>query len=256
MVVFSLKVVGANNGGDNGCCPLDYFDFGHYEKLDIREDFSTKNISKNDLVVIGGGGLLNYHADWNRRINTVIATGAKVAVWGAGENTHFDDLSQKQSLFLDGCLVGVRDFNHPLFDYLPCPSCMSSVFDEISNEGRGIGVIVHADTKLPEQLAGLPTTDNSKSMTEIVEFIKSKKVILTNTYHGAYWSRLCDRVVVVFGQFSTRFLGLSGVSHLACYALDSDFIDRIQGEIVQSTYLAECRRLNKEFNCKVKLLTT
>jgi hypothetical protein len=256
MTVFSLKVWGANNGGDNGCCPLDYFDFGQYERLDIREEFSTKNISKNDLVVIGGGGLLNYHADWNQRINSVVATGAKVVVWGAGENTHFDDLSQKPSLFLDGCLVGVRDFNHPLFDYLPCPSCMSSVFDEISNEGSGIGIILHSDTKLPEQLAGLPVIDNSKSMTEVVKFIKSKKVILTNTYHGAYWSRLCDRVVVVFGQFSTRFLGLNGVSHLATYVQDSKFINRIHGEIVQSTYLAECRRLNKEFNCKVKLLTT
>lgn len=256
MTVFSLKVWGANNGGDNGCCPLDYFDFGQYERLDIREEFSTKSISKNDLVVIGGGGLLNYHADWNRRINNVVASGAKVVVWGAGENTHFDDLSQKPSLFLDGCLVGVRDFNHPLFDYLPCPSCMSSVFDEISNEGSGIGIILHSDTKLPEQLAGLPVIDNSKSMTEVVKFIKSKKVIMTNTYHGAYWSRLCDRVVVVFGQFSTRFLGLNGVSHLATYAQDSKFINRIQGEIIQSPYLAECRRLNKEFNCKVKLLTT
>ena len=256
MVVFSLKVFGANNGGDNGCCPLDYFDFGQYEKLDIRSEFSTKNISKNDLVVIGGGGLLNYHADWNRRINSVISTGAKVVVWGAGENTHFDDLVKKPSLNLDGCLVGVRDFNHPLFDYLPCPSCMSDAFDEISNEGSGIGIILHSDTKLPEQMAGLPVIDNSKSMPEIVEFIKSKKVILTNTYHGAYWSRLCDRVVVVFGQFSTRFLGMNGVSHLATYAQDSKFINRVQSGIVRGSYLAECRRLNKGFNCKVKLLTT
>lgn len=256
MVVFSLKVLGAHNGGDNGCCPLDYFDFGQYERLDIREDFSTKNISKNDLVVIGGGGLLNHRADWNGRINTVLATGAKVVVWGAGENTHFDNLAEKPVLNLDGCLVGVRDFNHPLFDYLPCPSCMSSVFDEIGNEGSGIGVVLHSETGLPEQLIGLPSIDNSKSMPEIVEFIKNKKVIMTNTYHGAYWSRLCDKVVVVFGQFSTRFLGLNGVSHLATYAQDSKFINRIQGEIVQSSYLAECRRLNKEFNCKVKLLTT
>lgn len=255
MVVFSLKVFGANNGGDNGCCPLDYFDFGQYEKLDIREDFCTKSISKNDLVVIGGGGLLNYHADWNCRINNVIATGAKVVVWGAGENTHFDDLSEKPSLNLDGCLVGVRDFNHPLFDYLPCPSCMSSNFDAVS-EGSGIGVVVHADTKLPEQLIGLSVIDNSKSMAEIVEFIGSKKVILTNTYHGAYWSRLCDRVVVVFGQFSTRFLGLQGVSHLTSYAQNSEFIGRLHGGILRGSYLAECRRLNKEFNCKVKLLTT
>lgn len=255
MTVFSLKVWGANNGGDNGCCPLDYFDFGGYEKLDIRSDFDTKNIGKDDLVIIGGGGLLNYHQDWNLRINSVVATGAKVVVWGAGENTHFDDLVAKPALKLGDCLVGVRDYNHPLFDYLPCPSCMSGIFNDMGNGGSGMGVVVHADTELPEQLAGLPSVDNSKSMAEIVEFIQSKKVILTNTYHGAYWSRLCDKVVVIFGQFSTRFLGLQGISHLACYAQSSEFIDRIQGGIVRGSYLAECRRLNREFNCKVKLLT-
>lgn len=254
MTVFSLKVWDGNNGGDGGCCPLDYFDFGGYEKLDVRDDFSTKSIGQNDLVVIGGGGLLNYHTDWNDRINSVITTGANVVVWGAGENTHFDDLTAKPSLNLDGCLVGVRDFNHPFFDYLPCPSCMSDAFDD-AGSGSDIGVVVHADTKLPEQLAGLPSVDNSKSMAEIIEFIQSKEVILTNTYHGAYWSRLCDKVVVIFGQFSTRFLGLHGVSHLACYAQNSEFIDRIQSGIVRGSYLAECRKLNREFNCKVKSLT-
>lgn len=256
-MLYSLKVRNKTNTGDTYCNPSLYFDLGHVEELSISSDAYKEKVFFNDIVIIGGGGLINFHPDWNRRITEIIKTEASIILWGAGENTHFDDKQIIPSIPFktDDELIAIRDFNHPLYNYLPCVSCMNKVFDTDVTIGEGVGIVKHKDTNLPANLSNknYPVICNNTTIEEITDFIKDKRVIYTNTFHGAYWAMLMDKVVIIFNPFSTRFLGFKyrGVTYFSKYDLTDELVSNLKKKIKPKAYKTECRKLNQNFYEKV-----
>ena len=246
-MLYSLKVHSKTNAGDKHCNPLDYFDFGEYRPIDIRDATNYRHIGKGDVVVIGGGGLINHCDTWNKRINEIVLSGATIVVWAAGENTHCDDTTKKEPIGFFTKMTWVRDYGHPMYPYLPCVSCMHPEFDyPYAIDSYGVGVVRHINRPLPKHLADYPSITNDKPIGDIITFIRGKKTIYANTYHGAYWSLLLDKPTTIFDVFSTRFLGLP---HVNLYANQPSSYTPVKGQ-----FLDECRQLNRRAYDDVKTL--
>ena len=49
------------------------------------------------------------------------------------------------------------------------------------------------------------TIKNNRSISEIEDFILTSEIIITNSYHCAYWAILLQRKTIVVDKFSTKF---------------------------------------------------
>ncbi len=211
--------IDTNNAGDNNCCPFFYFKeyFSNFFCLfhDIEYiDWST--ISKDDCIILGGGGILNVTNSFNININRCLEKCDNVIGWGVGFNTHnsnwkveneYTQIKLNKFKFLK-----IRDFNHPSgISYCPCVSCLAPEFElaKASNhkEKRILGVIEHKDLHLPNFSFDYPydIIYNSDSLENIIKFILDSRIILTNSYHIVYWAKLLGKPVVVLNAFSDKF---------------------------------------------------
>ena len=50
--------------------------------------------------------------------------------------------------------------------------------------------------------------DSHQDLIQNISFISSARYVITNTYHGAYWSMLMGKKVILYDLWSTRFAGL------------------------------------------------
>jgi exopolysaccharide biosynthesis predicted pyruvyltransferase EpsI len=126
-------------------------------------------------------------------------------IWGAGHNGSSDavNYSSAMSKFDQ---VGIRDFNQP-YDWAPCASCMHPALHkkyEIKND-----VIWFEHKKQIIKDFGsdsIPRFVNSGSnIDQTIELLGSANIILTNSYHGAYWGALLGKKVIVVGSWSSKF---------------------------------------------------
>lgn len=203
------------NPGDYWSCPSHYFPFsGGQEFVDIR---NIKGYLTKDLVVFGGGGLLG-RVTWDQNVAD-LAKNNNVVLWGAGQNTY----GQKKKGDMVGIKVetnvpsyikyfnkvGLRDYNVG-YDWVPCASCMHSVFLKASKikPTKDILGIEHNKIKLRSDF--FSTISHNISVNEIEDFIlkiAEYKNVITNTYHGAYWSLLLGKKVLI-QPWSSKFNNL------------------------------------------------
>jgi hypothetical protein len=186
------------NTGDMASCPAQYFDFGPHEVLNYSEK------PKGSVVIYGGGTMVN----WLAR-KPVLPDVPKV-IWGAGSSRHGETEPWPDP---DGfALIGTREWTPERERaglYAPCPSCMSPLFDLTYSVSRERVAFVNASESIRSRYpaaykTGLPTMDNSATMTEIVAFLGSAETVVTNSYHGVYWAHLLGRKVEVHG-YSSKF---------------------------------------------------
>ena len=59
---------------------------------------------------------------------------------------------------------------------------------------REIGIINHKDYIIENNEYNIIT--NSQNIYEIIDFIRTLKVIITNSYHATYWATLMKRKVI------------------------------------------------------------
>ena len=247
-LVFShfLKV---DNVGDLFSCPLDYFEFKSSEKI----NFLDLNLSKNheiilpDLVFGGGGMLHDVFVDIFERF-TKHPNRRKLIFWGAGINEHDLDKQYFPAFLNNFDLVGLRDYNNP-WNYVPCPSCMSPVFDSIKSPITDFVTYAHYDNNICIQT---PFNKNNRlvlgeSLLDIINFLSQGETIITNSYHGAYWGMLLRRKVLIYKPFSNRFYGFKYQPPF-CDEKNWDVSIGISPPI---DYLIECRSLNEEFSKKI-----
>lgn len=253
------------NTGDSVCSPLDFFNFEReFSHLNIGAKFPAElELNKNDVVIIGGGGLFNYSSNWNKRISRVLDSKCKVIFWGAGENSHYDDKTNKpQIVFHENCLIGLRDRNAPKEFFLPCVSCMSKHFDVFQRGLNGtnhIGAICHKDiTNLKHfcEKNKLPYVENNATFDSIIQHIGSLDLVLVNTYHGAYWSQLMGKKTIIVKPFSTRFDNLPldslVINDFNEYTLSKMIEEANLKSLTDENLLYNCRKLNVDFFEKVK----
>lgn len=200
----------AANLGDWICSPYYYFrDYFSQYTCVLHSDWAVMwhEIERSDIVIFGGGGLIDNSDELNRVLNRLIKVCDNVIIWGAGthkynENNIFGKKTASEKiLFEQAALVGVRDYQHPSeLPYLPCVSCMNEAFSRQKNDGtntRRVGTIKSAlESNFAVQ--GLPSfVTNAEPIGTVVDYILSSDVILVSSYHGAYWSMLLGRKAIL-----------------------------------------------------------
>ncbi len=214
-----LPIIGAvfradtNNVGDLYSSPCRYFQFHGYEvrNYDILRDIDKVVKEKVDVLILGGGGLLNnYFKGSVKRLKEL--TGARLLVaWGVGqhEDQHNWQLNYKTfqyGEYLGGfTCIGIRDYGFE-YQWVPCASCMHPIFDVEKEPVQEYVVFEHKNFKIP--VNGVPRlTNHGISFEEVIDFLASGETIITSSYHGAYWATLLRRKVIVF-PFASKFYTL------------------------------------------------
>jgi hypothetical protein len=251
---------GVINIAENFTQPGDYFDLSPTVRkvplLSTSMRWLDRHVSE---IVIGGGGIVtsNKTNAWIaiREIVEWAPASLPITIWGMGINDHgrFDtqydrslaSLEQKQNV-----LIGLRDGFYA--SYAPCVSCMRPEFDVTIAVQREIGMYVHHAFDLPGRYPRMSSQVSGEPVTyfrRVIEFLASSAVILTNSYHGAYWATLLGRRVIVVSPFSNKFFGFR---HAPVIVSDSKHIPYAIGRArAYPEALSECRAATVAFYRRV-----
>jgi hypothetical protein len=244
-----------NNTGDKVCGYYQYFlsEFDHYKCIvhDVNKvDFAL--IKENDVILVGGGGLLNAMAEWNYNINKAAKIAAKAVIWSAGFNSNSKQNINKKVDFKAFDLVAVRDFAYKDFRYVPCATCALPELNQYYPIKRNIGVVAHKDVPdhLPEEIHQFDKITNSASLKEMIEFIGNSEVVLTNSYHAVYWSILMKKKCVLFAPRSEKY----DFYKYPPVLFSGDLAKDISQAVIYPDALKESKALTDEFVRDIKVL--
>lgn len=232
------------NIGDRSCSPYDYFDWPDATVSDIRAE-DTPNY---DVGIYGGGkifgGLTTYKGVTRR-------PGAVNIAWGVGTSQAFP-ISPRYTLAkrrMD--LVGSRDFGDDRYEYAPCPSCISPLFDAPAPPEHEVVFYKHAGKTDGMKISipdSIPTLDNRcDTLARSLAFIASGATVVSNSYHGVYWGLLMGRKVICL-PFSKKFNGYRLKPH---YATPQNWQQEIPNGRAQPEMLALTRKATHRFKAIV-----
>jgi hypothetical protein len=243
-----------NNIGDISSRPSNYFPLGE-NNADILDRSIKQQISCVSSLILGGGGLLWGNIDETFHELIRIAQGP-VVVWGVGLNHKNMKEEDKWPHWLaEADLVGVRDIGSN-YTWVPCASCMSSLFDKEYPATNPIVFYLHHNLSKNwgrelEHARQPVMYNNVKTMSEAINFIASGQVVVTTSYHGAYWATLLGRKVVVAAPQHSRFYFLK---HPPVLSGIKDWQKATDKAVAYPEALAECRAANVAFYDKVVTL--
>lgn len=233
--------------GDIYSGPYQYFDWPlEIKAMTCRVLDDVPFDDENIFFIFGGGGMLHipfpgYDQGRFLLLERFHKIANRVALWGLGHNVHGAKKIEYPDYINDFIAVGVRDWNCGL-RYVPCASCMHEVFRksyEIKDEVRAYRrddpfdwwPFPYDDYPILKDAEGNP-------LERITEFIGGAKIVITNSYHGAYWSMLLGREVIIHKPFASKFFGLT------------DFYEVVDGNIVipvHADFYKRCVNANKDF---------
>lgn len=231
------------NVGDLACSPFDYFKWGDATVKDMRD-----SSEKYDACVFGGGKIFGGLAE-AKGVNTALSP-AHIA-WGVGTRQTFP-ISAKYRHARKLCdLVGSRDWGDRRYDFAPCASCMSPLFDaDIAPEHDVVfywhgGKTKRQKIRIPD---GMPQKANNVGCFEdSIRFIASGKTVVSNSYHGVYWSLLLGRETICI-PFSNKF---NAYRLPPAYATPKNWLSKLNSGIAQPEMLQICRTATLAFKAKV-----
>lgn len=266
-MIINLHRTNTTNVGDLMSAPSLYFEalkdvprlellgFQEAENKDATQRAAWKAaVSGADTIIVGGGGLLgiDFFRPGLEYLFRNKKPSARTVFWGGGHNDWRIEDWRKQKFRIDlGSfrfdLVGVRDAGQP-YAWVPCASCLSDVFDRAGPAEVEIGLYVHSDSlknerwreKLP---SGVPMLSNNSSFEEAISFLARSDIVLTDSYHGAYWATLLGRRVIAFPS-SSKFYDLKHPVPL-CDPEDWARFTRLATRYPEA--LEECREANRQF---------
>lgn len=257
IVFINVNYIG--NAGDFWSSPLKYYDFSkfkvrqvHYMDvyffLEGNKDYESSNIT-DSLVIIGGGGLITTNDNSIQKTTEYLVENNKVIFWGVGSNTTevpaFSILNHKNVI-----CSGVRDISYELnSEYLPCVSCKHSIFDKPFEVTDRVGIIEH--TRLPVNIDVFPKIKNDESIDNLIDFISSKEIIISTTYHGTYWSQLLNKKVIYFSESKKVNSKIINLKHRVPICDTTNFEDLIDCASHSDGMLYESRHLNDLFYKRV-----
>lgn len=235
-----------NNIGDRSCCPADYLPFEDAVAMDLDEPTPPC-----DAVIFGGGKIFGSLAS---KLTPNDRLARQRIAWGVStvQSSIFAlryALSRRQMT-----MIGSRDYGDARYDYAPCVSCMSPLFDQTYEARHGLVFYLHKTKSQDLGLnipTGTPVLDNfCDSMQAAVEFIGSGDVVVSNSYHGVYWSLLLGKKVLCL-PFSNKF----GHYRLAPgYSTPVRWQKEIGQAVAQPDMLSVCRDASRSFENKVRSL--
>lgn len=188
--------------------PMKYFEFPGYATSiqDIR-NFDDA-VTPQTTIILGGGGLL-FDRFWHRiqRLRDD-SKSCKLVAWGIGQQLYSTANAAKVKAFdyhrylQSFNLIGIRDYDLG-YEWVPCASCMSPLFDQKQTVTHDFVVFSHKKFQL--KVDGFPRmTNNAQSFEDVIAFLSSGDTVLTSSFHGAYWATLLGKKVIAF-PFSSKF---------------------------------------------------
>ncbi len=238
MIVFS-HIRNTPNSGDFASCPAQWFDFPEHRVQNYDEPIGLPT-----AVIYGGGTMNNWLAH-----QAMSASTTRIA-WGIGSSRHGDTEPWPDPHGF--ALVGVREWSEDRERaglWAPCASCMSPLFDVEYLVEREAVLFVNANegirTRYPVAVGLQPFMKNDRPMDEIVPFLGSAEVIVTDSYHGIYWGTLLGRKVVAV-PYSSKFYGFR---YPPAYSRNHglDWRAEALGARVYPDALEECRSATRAF---------
>lgn len=248
-----IHVIVTDNVGDIHCGPEYYLKKSGINAEIILHDLESIDetvIRREDIVIIGGGGLIDFSDKWNGTINKCIRLSDHVVIWGAGYNKHYANEDITESIEFEKIrLIGIRDYIDKN-TYVPCVSCMLPHFDLNYTVKRKIGVAKHKDfsQNIPGEFLKYDSITNTASLESVVRFIGESEYIATNTYHMYYWATLLKKKVVLFGEFSSKFDSLRYPPVRYSGILEED----LKKAVVYENALEESREINRAYLIKIR----
>lgn len=254
---------GGPNAGDLYSSPKLYYEFTGFETKQIT--FEQVHNIKNSIVIFGGGGILDTSIMRNKYYKNLDSTNIYFQ-WGSGSNSlnvsevtwkiGKGEVSFEKDTLENFLLVGRRDYGQkylPNHIYVPCSSCKLEPLRKTYNIVRRIGIVQHMWL---QQIKGLdfPKIDmklnRKNSIEDIVKFIGESEVIITGSFHGAYFGLLLRKKVIINGSWSSKFDTLKYKPVKLTDNLEDDISKCI---VPPEGYLEECIRLNNDFYTRVML---
>lgn len=163
-----------------------------------------------DLIVVGGGGLIGppiFDAGWD----SLSKFDAPIVLWGIGHNIHHGFhpsvsyqrfISSKSSKVFKAYRDTCSEF------YAPCPSVHNPMLSNYSTSKISsiLSAYVHSHQKIPVWSQFVPILENHhQSVQDVLSFLSSSAINITNSYHGALWSRSMGRKTLLYRPFSDKF---------------------------------------------------
>jgi hypothetical protein len=264
MKLFFGHSLSNNNLGDSVCCPIDYYDFPYEtERIDVAGIETIFPKIENNVLIYGGGGLLHlpapdYHDGYMGYIHDIGNLKATKIAWGVGHNIHHkpEDFGKipiqwPQVVFDTFSMIGGKDGYQPYngYTYVPCVSCKSPLFQKKYRVNHDITLMIRSsgiDLEIDNAERCYTKTD---SFEKVVETIATGKIVITNSYHGAYWGMLLRKKVVIWKPFSTKFLKLH--ENIQFAFTEDELQEKIKLAKPDKKFLNLCTTINDLYYSKV-----
>jgi hypothetical protein len=245
VIVFS-HIRNTGNTGDLESCPALYFKFPG----EVRVQNYDQPISECKAVIYGGGTMTNWLMG---RREVATARQAKRIGWGIGSSRH-SKVDPWPDPELD--LTGIREWSaerQQRGEYVPCASCMHPLFDESYTVEHDAVLFTNAaaniKTRHPVGNLGLPHMENDQPIKDVLTFLGSGNVVVTNSYHGVYWGTLLRRQVVCI-PYSSKFYNFK---YPPAYSINhgGDWQKQATGARQFTEALEDSRAANRKFHDRV-----
>jgi len=270
--IFNIVCNNLSNAGDRYAAVTDYFDFENciINKICITNKNSIfSSIPTNSIILIGGGGVYVNSSMMNYLSENF---SDQVISWGCGFNYHFNwdkninylenyNPESRCKFFNKFLLNGIRDYIKGSY-WVPCATCIHPFFNISINNTDHLkkhNFVVYGHTnykdagylKLISDTLGFPYLENIETLSDIINFLLSGDVIITNSYHGVFWGGLLNRKIICV-PFSDRFLNFKNNVYLEYdlkKLLDICYIEKISKSLtVDTNFLQICRERNISFS--------
>ena len=244
------------NTGDINCAPGLYVDFlSGFLTVDLYQCDAPNRLASK-LIVMGGGGLLSPFFDVQLKALTS-APKARLISWGMGHNVHGATRFELHPALEHFELVGLRDYklcqeNNRGYEWVPCVSCLTPLLDQNYYIQHDHVIFEHHNFRVAGLDPAIPRMMNDGTdLAEVLSFLGSAETVLTTTFHGAYWSTLLGKKVVVVDPCSNRFFGLK---HAPVMGPAQDWRSLASQARSYPEALQECRAANLAFADKVRTI--
>ena len=190
-----------------------------------------------------------------RYMNKIKPVSTPRHIWGAGHNGPLDKRGAAEIVYPDWLMnfdeVGVRDWdqNQP---WVPCASCMHPALKKKYAIKNDVVFFEHKKQLIKNfGNDSIPRFVNSGSnIDQTIELLGSANIILTNSYHGAYWGVLLGKKVIVVEPWSSKFLSMKHAPWIL--KRDQDWKDVVDQIKICDSALDDCRDATTKFWEKIK----
>ncbi len=178
-------------------------------------------------------------------------------LWGVGHNGSLDKKNKKTKKLeypdwlVHYDMVGVRDWGQTM-PWVPCASCMHPALRKEYSIKNDVIWFEHKKQLVSDfGKDSIPRFVNSgDNIEQTIELLGSANIILTNSYHGAYWGTLLKKKVIVVGPWSTKFFNLKHAPGII--DTHSEWRDVIDNVKVYENALGECIEKTQDYWMAIK----